>query len=238
MRRSPRWHRCAEPVQPSDCTGRPELGLAAHRDQQRSRQIADALRSRWQRHTESGRVLLSAGGSGHACQLCSYSLGDLHPNRERTGCPDQPELTSNPTFAGGAIAMAIAGLASAGAKRVLTGNDDNLVYNHQTHLNLTHLQLLPMKLTRSERCLSGHVTWELVPIDATASNVTLAEVFNIASRETSSADVTLEPYLHPLYVQAECACGQVTTATSKQWAQLPECPRCGESMSWRASDSV
>jgi ThiF family len=183
--------------------------------------------------TESGRVLLSSGGTGHACQLCSYSLKDLHPNRERTGCPNQPKLFSSPTIAGGAIAMAIAGLGLLSAQRVLTGNDDNLVYDHETHLNLTHLQLLPMKLTRSEGCLSGHVRWELMPINAAAANVTFAELFSIASRELSSAEVTLEPYLHPLCIQAECVCGQLARATGSQWAQPPECAHCGECMSWR-----
>jgi hypothetical protein len=129
--------------------------------------------------------------------------------------------------------MTIAGLALLNAQRVLTGNDDNLVYDYETHLNLTHRQLLPMKLTRSERCLSGHVRWELVPIDAAACSVTLAEMFSIASRGLFSDDVTLEPYLHPLHIQAECACGQLAMATGSQWAPPPECPRCGHSMSWR-----
>jgi hypothetical protein len=183
--------------------------------------------------TESGRVLCSGGGSGHACQLCSYGLKDLHPNRERNACPDQPKLASNPTIAGGAIAMAIAGLGLLSAQRLLTGNDDNLVYDYETQLNFTQLQLLPMKLTRSERCLSGHVRWELLPIDAAGSDATLADVFSIATRELSSADVTLEPYLHPLCVQAECACGQVAMATGSQWAPPPACPGCGEFMSRR-----
>lgn len=183
--------------------------------------------------TESGRILCSHGGAGHACQICSYDLKDLHPGRQRMSCPHDSTPTHVPTVAGGAMAMAVAGIGLLSAQRLLTGNDAEQVWGHETLLDLTHGQLLPMKLVRSDRCLSGHVRWELVPFDAFAADTSVAEVFDRASVELAAVDITIEPYLHPLCVQAECSCGQVVQAVGSQWAAPPECSRCGRAMTWR-----
>lgn len=185
--------------------------------------------------TESGRILCSHGGAGHACQICSYDLQDLRPGRRRVGCPHDDPVTRAPTIAGGAMAMAVAGIGLLSAQRLMTGNDAEQVWGHETLLDLTHGHLLPMQLVRSDRCLSGHVEWELVSFDAFAANTSLAEVFDRASVELATAEITIEPYLHPLCVQADCSCGQVVQAVGSQWAAARDCPRCGRAMTWRSA---
>ena len=183
--------------------------------------------------TEMGRVLCSSGATAHACQICSFGLDDLRSGRRRSGCPDPATHPRRATIAGGAMAMAIAGLGLLSAQRLVTGNDDELVLGHETLLDFTNLQLLPMALARSERCLTGHLRWELSRFDATASRTTLDEVFSAASDEFSTADVVLEPYLHPLNSQAQCECGQEAVAVGTNWATAPRCSKCQQPMSWR-----
>jgi len=183
--------------------------------------------------TETGRVLCSSGGKGRACQLCSLRLEDILLDRTRTGCLDQLDATRRPTIAGGAMALAVVGLGLLSAQRLITGNDDDLVYDREVLLDFTNLKLLPMQLRRSDRCVCGHVSWHLYSIDKSSSNATLDAVFALASEELSSPEVSLEPYLHPFNELAECECGQVRSAIGTSWAQPPRCSRCGRSMRWR-----
>jgi molybdopterin/thiamine biosynthesis adenylyltransferase len=183
--------------------------------------------------TEMGRVLCSSAESGHACQLCPLCLEDIVPKSARTGCLEPQTPSRPPTIAGGAVPMAIVGLALLSAERLISGNDDDLVYDREVLLDFTNLKLLPMQLKRSSRCISGHVRWELCRIDKTASSVTLEDVFTLASEELAADEVSLEPYLHPLNELAECECGQVMAAVGTAWAAAPQCPSCGNAMAWR-----
>ena len=182
---------------------------------------------------ETGRVLCSSAETGHACQICSYRLEDLRSNRQRTSCPDPAPKAPRPTIAGGALAMAVAGLGILSAQRLATGNDDELVLGHEIVLDFTNLQLLPMRLPRSERCLTGHLRWQLNEFGANASSANFAELFASASDEFSTDDIVLEPYLHPLCVQAECECGHAVDAVGTIWATAPNCPKCTNPMTWR-----
>lgn len=185
---------------------------------------------------ETGRVLCSSAATGHACQICSYSLEDLRVGRPRTACPHEAPLPPRPTIAGGAMAMAVAGITLLNAQRIVTGNDDQLVYGRETILDLTTLQLLPIELRRSERCLSGHRRWELTRLQAAASRVTLSDLFGIAGDQISAREVSLEFYQHPLNVRADCACGEVAIAVGTNWLRPPVCPRCRQPMTWQRAN--
>lgn len=186
-------------------------------------------------HTEIGRVLCSSAATGHACQICNYSLEDLRAGRPRTACPDEAPTPRRPTIAGGAMAMFMAALGLLSSQRIVTGNDDELVYGRETIVDLSTLQLLPMKLHRSERCLSGHSRWELTRLHAAASSLTLSELFEIAGDELSATEISLEFYLHPLNVRADCTCGEVTEAVGTDWCVPPTCRACRAPMTWRRS---
>jgi hypothetical protein len=182
---------------------------------------------------EMGRVLCSHGGSEtHACQLCSYSAADLLTRRPRTPCPGQPSEGPPPTLAGGALGMAIAGIGLLQAQRLITGNDSHLVCDREIVLDLSHGRFVSVAQSRSERCLSGHIRWEVENLERLGSDATLAGVFE-AARPRSLAGISLEPYAHPLRIAAVCDCGAGQEAFGTRWATPPQCPRCGRATSWR-----
>lgn len=178
---------------------------------------------------EMGRVLCSAGGRGQACQCCTYSLEDLLRLRRRTPCLAGPAAEGQPTLAGGAIAAGTAGLALSLAQRLIAGKDLDLILNREFILDWTNFQMLSVQLDRCERCLTGHRTWDLMDLDFTAADGTLADVFAAAG---DAPELDLEPHLHPLNVQATCRCGEVVAAVGTDWAAPPPCPTCGQRLSW------
>lgn len=184
--------------------------------------------------TESGRVLASHGGGGRACQLCTYSPRDLGADFARTPCPGRDGSGPPPTLAGGAIGMAAAGLGLLQAQRLLGGNDAELVLDREVLIDLGASAIHVFGLVRSEGCLSGHETWDPLPVGRSAAEMTLDGLFEVALRELGpSADPTIEPFLHPLCLAAACACGEAVRAVGTSWAPAPACPRCGGAMRWR-----
>jgi hypothetical protein len=183
--------------------------------------------------SEMGRVLCSSAATGHACQICHYSLEDLRAGLPRTACPDGAPAPRRPTIASNATAMMVAGFTLLSAERVATGNDAELVLGRESIIDLSNLQILPMELRRSEACLSGHCRWELIRLPATPSIVTLADLFQIAAGQLAASEVALEGYLHPLYVRAECPCGDVAGAVGTEWSAPPRCRHCHAPMAWR-----
>lgn len=183
--------------------------------------------------SEMGRVLCSSEATGHACQICHYDLEDLRAGLPRTACPDDAPRPRRPTIAGNATAMMVAGFTLLSAQRVATGNDDELVLGRESIIDLSNLQILPIELRRSERCLSSHCRWELIQLPASACNVTLADLIGIAEGQISTSEVSLEFYLHPLYVRAECACGDAAEAVGTEWSAPPRCRHCHAPMAWR-----
>jgi len=129
--------------------------------------------------------------------------------------------------------MAVAGFTLLSAQRLMTGNDDRLVYGRETILDFSNIQLLPTELRRSKRCLSGHRRWELTRLQAAAPSVTLSDLFAVAAEHLSTTDITLEPYLHPIHVRADCACGEVAHAVGTNWSTPPACCRCRKPMAWQ-----
>jgi hypothetical protein len=183
--------------------------------------------------TESGRVLASHGGGGHACQLCSYSPLDLAEGFARTPCPGGAAAGPPPTLAGGAIGMAVAGLGLISAQRLLGGNGADLVLDREVLIDLGGREIHVFGLGRSERCLSGHETWAPLPLRRSAAETTLDDLFEAARRELgSSTDPTIEPFLHPICLAAACACGEGVAAVGTPWAAAPACRRCGGAMRW------
>jgi hypothetical protein len=187
---------------------------------------------------ELGRVLCSSAASGHACGMCSYGLDDLRANQPRVGCP-QPARSPRPaTIAGSALAMVISGVGLLAAQRVVTGNDANLVLGRETIIDLNNIQALSIELPRSEACLSGHRRWTLERCGGAASMTTLADVFGTAAERLGTRLLTLEPFLHPLNVRADCDCGEHVDAVGARWAPPPTCPRCRGPMAWQQAIQV
>jgi hypothetical protein len=89
--------------------------------------------------------------------------------------------------------------------------------------------MVSVRVPRSERCLTGHRTWDVVELDVAAADGPLADVFAAAS---ACPHTDLEPYLHPFNVQATCDCGQVVASVGTDWADPPLCPSCASRMRW------
>jgi hypothetical protein len=118
------------------------------------------------------------------------------------------------------------------AQRLATGNDLDRVVDREIRVDLSHWQLLPIERRRSGTCLSGHVRWQLTPMGRSADQLTLADVFAEAERRLGGEGVTLEPYGHPLFVEATCDCGARMEAVGTRWATPPRCTRCGDKGRW------
>ena len=188
---------------------------------------------------ELGRVLVSHGAGGHACQICSYSLADLQSRHARTACPGAQSPPHRPTLAGGALGMAVAGLGLLQSQRLLGGRDIDLALDREILLDLNAMQCLSLRQQRSEACLSGHRRWQVLRLPAHAVRAPVATLFEAARdvlggggpRDTQS--VVLEPFAHPLCLEAVCSCGGRVARTGTRWAATPVCPDCGAATSWR-----
>ncbi len=182
---------------------------------------------------ELGRVLYSNGGAGHACQVCNFDWQDTFGAKRRTPCPGQAAASSQPTLAGNAIGMALAGFALLQAQRLATGNDTDQVVNREVLLDLSHGQLFNMELPRSPSCLSGHTAWELFRPGLATAEATLSTIFQIGREHFGTPRVSVEPFLHPIQVRATCECSEPRKAVGTPWTSPPSCPRCGKRMSWQ-----
>jgi len=183
-------------------------------------------------HADIGRVLCSAGGKGHACQCCTYSLEDIVRQRRRTPCLAEPAAGSQPTLAGGGIAAGTAGLALSLGQRLIADKDADRILDHEFILDWTNFQLLHLRVERCAECLTGHQTWEPIELDVDAEQGTLADIFAAAEATLGSSLVDVEPYLHPLNVQASCGCGAVVDAFGTDWAAPPLCSVCASPTRW------
>jgi hypothetical protein len=183
---------------------------------------------------EIGRVLVSHGGAGHACQMCSYSVLDLERGRSVQPCaPGEP--IRPPTHANNGTAMAVAGICVLQTMRLVGGHDRDLVLDSEAILDLTHLATYRIRLQRSELCLSGHLRWNWQHLDVSAAHTRFADLYRTVCESLGGETVELEFYGHPLYTRARCEhCATDFAAAGSPWAATPACPRCGGLMVWRA----
>lgn len=221
-----------------DCTDDPSLALPLAR-------ISNGLAAPLLRAAldgsgehERGRVACSHGGAGHACQICTYEPRDVTRYLTRTPCPGNPSTPVQPTLAGGAIAMAVSGVTLLQAQRLVTGNDLDLVHDREWVIDLDVGALWPLRRRRCEQCLSGHLRWELIPIDCQAAETTFDDLFRKAGDHLGNGDLTIEPYGHPLCREATCHCGGHGHAVGTPWAPAPRCPDCGQGMEWSRATSL
>lgn len=179
---------------------------------------------------ELGRVACSHGGYAHACQMCTYAVEDLLRPTRRQPCAGIPTPEREPTLAGGAIGMTIAGIVLLQAQRLVTGNDLEHVLDREWIVDLTHGQLLPLHRTRSPECLSGHVRWTLVPLERRSSETSLRDLFGEVARRfelRDTSEISIEPYAHALCREWTCACGESQRSCGTRWLAAILCPRCG-----------
>ncbi len=181
---------------------------------------------------EFGRVLCSDPRGGGACQMCGHSFEDLFRTPLPTPCPGASMADRPPTLAGGAIASAITGVATLQIQRLLTGNDVEQVRNREVIVDLTNMTLMNARLPRSEQCISGHQTWNLVEVPSTRLQ-TLGDLFGEASTQLGTHHIAIEPHNHPLCIEAACNCGATTLRAGTVWSTPPRCSRCDSTMSWR-----
>jgi molybdopterin/thiamine biosynthesis adenylyltransferase len=181
---------------------------------------------------EMGRVLCTDPREGGSCQVCTLSLDDLMSAMEPTPCPGRATPERPATLAGGALAAMIAGTALIQAQRVVTGNDDELALGREVMIDLTQMYLVPARIERSPRCLSGHLAWDFEPISTSAAT-TLGDIVDVIARDLGQPDFMLEPFGHPLCIEAGCECGASIIQVGSTWAAAPECPTCGQPMDWR-----
>lgn len=183
---------------------------------------------------EAGRIQVSHGGGGAACRLCSKTPEQVFRVRTRTPCPGAGPEDREPTRAGAAIGLAVVGVAILLAQRYFAGNRRDEVLNAHVLVDLDGFQLAAMRERRSETCVSGHLVWDLDPLDRDAQGTTFGELFDLARQELGCDPQTLEPYGHPICAAARCECGAAVAASGTRWARPPDCPACGAVTRWEA----
>ncbi len=194
---------------------------------------------------ELGRVLVSHGGQGRACQLCASSWKDVFDPGARTPCLGARRQTA-PTNAGSALAMSVAGLGLLHAQRLVGGNGSDRVLDGEVMVDLDAPGILPMQLRRNEDCLSGHKPFRPTRLDRTAADTTVKELFGLAltalegDRATDSRkagqvqEISLAFRGHPILLSVACpGCGLELVRPGTLWRPAPECPGCGEVMERR-----
>lgn len=180
-----------------------------------------------------GRVRVSHGGGGRACQLCTSSADDLTRHSGPMPCVGRPAPGAAPTITGNGIGMAIVGLGLLQAQRLIGQNDSELALDREVFIDLTNMQILSGQIRRAANCLSGHVRWELVGANKSAHTTTFRALFKMAAHRLGTGDVTLEPYGHPLHLAATCpTCHETRHAVGTAWSAPPVC-RCGGATAWR-----
>jgi hypothetical protein len=178
---------------------------------------------------ERGRVLISHGSGGHACQLCPWSVKHLVRVPPKTPCPEG-ENTPPPTIATNATAAVVSGAGLHDAMRLLAGHED--VFDRETIIDLDNMQIIELRLDRSPNCLSGHETWSWDRIDRAANQVTLREAFGLIQGRLGSG-ATLEAFNHPLWTAAVCDRCRLGREAVGSWWSPPPCRRCGRAMRWQ-----
>jgi hypothetical protein len=180
---------------------------------------------------ELGRVLTSDPRNGGACQMCSRLFDDLKKTPAPTSCLGALVADRPPTLAGGGIASAITGMALLQLQKMITGNDLEQVRNREVILDLSNLQLMSMRLPRSESCISGHQEWQILEVPS-AKIRTLGDVFAEIEAQLETREFTIEPYNHPLCIETTCDCGSRSSGLGTIWASPPSCGQCGAAMAW------
>ncbi|MGA2033607.1 MAG: ThiF family adenylyltransferase [Thermoguttaceae bacterium] len=182
-----------------------------------------------------GRVLISHGGGGHACQLCCWEVKHLLRSLPRTPCPGVVGGPA-PTLAAHSTTTGMAGVALHYAMRLLTGDQD--VLDRETIIDLDNMQIIQQRLARAEACLSGHKRWQWEQVDARAQGCTLRAAFDLLS-ERLGGEAELSDYCHPLWTAADCSnCGGVQGAVGTWWAVPPACSRCGAPTAWQLGSDL
>lgn len=199
---------------------------------------------------ELGRVLVSHGGQGHACQVCASSWKEVFDPGARTPCLGAPGDRA-PTNAGAPLAMSVAGLGLLYAQRLVGGNGSDRILDREVMVDLDSPGVLSMELRRNEACLSGHKRFDATHLDRAAADTTVEELFGLArialenERVTDSECVTdarnsgplqeisLAFRGHPILLGVVCPCGLELVRPGTLWRPAPACPRCGGVMERR-----
>jgi hypothetical protein len=114
----------------------------------------------------------------------------------------------------------------------LGGKSDNQVFNSQIYVDLDNFQIIALTEPRSEKCISGHVTWDPITAETDSSGITFGELFDLAARLIGWPADVIEPYNHALCLAARCDCGEAIEAIGTRWAVPPYCEMCHRLMFW------
>lgn len=194
---------------------------------------------------EMGRVLVSDGGRGHACQLCASSWTDVFDPGPRLGC-EGAGADRAPTRAGSALGMSVAGLGLLCTQRVVLGHGAGPWSDREIILDLDAPQILPMRLERSESCLSGHRRWDPVRLCRRAAETTLRDLMSIArdalatrgASAPAAGDVSVGFRGHPLLLALRCpTCRNAAVRVGTLW-RAARCSRCGGRMRYRRDPAL
>ena len=198
---------------------------------------------------ELGRVLVSHGGQGRACQVCASSWNDVFDPGARTPCIGAQRQQA-PTNAGTALAMSVAGLGLLYAQRLVGGNGSDQILDGEVLVDLDTPGILPMKLRRNEECLSGHKRFDPTHLDRTAASTTIKELFWLArialeneppseSESGPLQEISLAFRGHPILLSVVCrGCDLELVRPGTLWRPAPECPECGLVMERRTDAAL
>lgn len=180
---------------------------------------------------ELGRVSVSHGGGGHACQLCTYTPADLAAG-VTTPCP-AGAAPRGPTLASAGTALTVVGLGLLTIQRLLAGSDAASVLDRELHVDLDGMGVHALQLARAERCLSGHEAFDAVSLPATVHDLSLRGLLQRGRDALGVNAITLTFQNAPFSLEARCGCGERKLQTRCVWAPPLTCPACGGAMRWR-----
>jgi molybdopterin/thiamine biosynthesis adenylyltransferase len=177
-----------------------------------------------------GRVSGLAGNHETACLACGWDDSNWQEVADETPAAcralwNKP-ATVAPTLALPGLSDMVAGLAGVQATRLLLGFETDRVLGREVRLNLTTGDLAETRLRRDPQCRLDHRRWAIDPVERSASQTTLCDLFEYATSELGG-DVRLSVYGDHLLLEAACPTCRRRLVACRLGSALPDCGECG-----------
>jgi len=126
--------------------------------------------------------------------------------------------------------MAVAGMGLLWAQRMVGGNGKEAVFDREVYVDLETPRILPMRLQRSKRCLSGHKRFAPIRTGRCANETTVGDLFALGREAAGGRAVALEIHGHAILLGTWCPCGRRSVQPGTAWRPPPTCAGCGSTM--------
>jgi adenylyltransferase/sulfurtransferase len=164
----------------------------------------------------------------NACYECAFSEQDYERLEQIRSCSGNGG-TPAPTRAASALGGLAAALEAIECHKLLTGENDKVLFNRQVTIDARSHQHWIARLKKNPRCRFDHEVWNIKNLDVPASELSLREVFALTGRRKRQVRLQI-PGKH-FVTRLHCpACGKtcpepfiLVSATAEHFS----CPACG-----------